>query len=220
MATWIAVAAVLAAAAVAGWWWLHRVDSLGRRASVPWISLGVLAGIALVAVYSAWRHGALERRLSGAASELVGARVHVHCQGYAASFVDAEFEPGYVRFDASGRPARSTTVKADECGHLRSYLGSSKARPSPDEVVAVHLLTHEAMHMAGLTDEARAECAAVQRDARTARLLGASAEEAAALARAYWTAFYPRMPDAYRAPDCGAGGSLDEHLPDAPWTRS
>ena len=40
---------------------------------------------------------------------------------------------------------------------------------------------------------------------------------ATALARSYWTGFYPRMPDGYRSPDCGPGAGLDEHLPDAPW---
>lgn len=213
----MAAAALLGTGAVAGWWWLHRVDSLGRARSVPWFSLGALLVVATVAGYFAWRHGTLEHRLSNAASRLVGATVHVHCQGYAGSFVDAEFEPGYVRFDANGNPERATTIKADECSHLRSYLRSSKARPSPDEVVAVHLLTHEAMHMSGITDEARAECAAVQRDARTARLLGAAPDEAMALARAYWSSFYPRMPDGYRTPDCASGATLDEHLADAPW---
>jgi hypothetical protein len=73
------------------------------------------------------------------------------------------------------------------------------------------------MHMAGRLDESAAECAAVQRDARTARLLGASGGEARALAAAYWRTVYPAMPGGYRSSACRPGGALDEQLPDAPW---
>jgi len=66
-------------------------------------------------------------------------------------------------------------------------------------------------------DESAAECAAVQRDARTARLLGAPGDRALALAVAYWRTVYPAMPDGYRSSSCRPGGAMDEHLPDAPW---
>jgi hypothetical protein len=76
------------------------------------------------------------------------------------------------------------------------------------------------MHLAGHTDESVAECAAVQRDARTARLLGAAAGDALALAVRYWRAVYPAMPGGYRSAACRPGGAMDEHLPDAPWTAA
>jgi hypothetical protein len=63
-----------------------------------------------------------------------------------------------------------------------------------DPVVAVHVLTYEAMHLSGRLNEAAAE-----------------------LAGAYWRNVYPLMPDAYRSTDCRPGGTLDERLPDAPW---
>ena len=65
-----------------------------------------------------------------------------------------------------------------------------------------------------------AACAAVQRDAHTARLLGARPADAAALAGAYWRNVYPLMPDGYRSGDCRPGGPLDEGLADAPWLAS
>ena len=58
----------------------------------------------------------------------------------------------------------------------------------------------------------------MQRDARTAQLLGADPEQALRLARLYWTTVYPRMADDYRSADCRPGGSLDEGLPAAPWS--
>src|SRR4029450_3526010 len=69
-------------------------------------------------------------------------------------------------------------IKRDQCRHLAAYVRSGHGRPSRDQVVAVHVLTHEAMHLSGRLDEAVAECAAVQRDAHTARLLGAGPAEA------------------------------------------
>ena len=81
-------------------------------------------------------------------------------------------------------------------------------------MIAVHVLTHEAMHLAGHTDES----AAVQRDARTTRLLGAPPGEALALAASYWRTVYPATPGGYRAATCRPGGAKDERLPDAPWT--
>ena len=62
-----------------------------------------------------------------------------------------------------------------------------------------------------------AVAAAVQRDAHTARLLGAGDAAAGALAAAYWRNVYPLMPDGYQSPDCRAGGPMDERLADAPW---
>jgi hypothetical protein len=57
----------------------------------------------------------------------------------------------------------------------------------------------------------------VQRDAQLARTLGATAQQAVALARQYWREIYPQMPDAYRSTDCAPGGPLDLGLPDPPW---
>ena len=106
--------------------------------------------------------------------------------------------------------------QARQCRDLAAYLRSDKRRPTRDQV-AVHVLTHEAMHLSGRLDEPAAECAAVQRDAHTARLLGAPADAAAGLAASYWRTIYPRMPDGYRSPECRPGGAMDERLADAPW---
>ena len=219
MLVWLA-ALVLAAAVVATVrWWLRRVDSLGRARPFPLLSvvLLVVAGVGLLAPVA--RHEQLEDRLSSTASALVGSPADVRCQTAGQEFVDAGAELGYVRYGRDGVPERATLIKRGPCRALARYLRSDRQDPSHDEVVAVHVLTHEAMHMSGVTQEARAECLAVQQDARTARLLGASAEEAADLARRYWTSVYPRMPSRYVSADCRPGGPLDQGSPDAPWLR-
>src|SRR3954447_3958080 len=212
----IAVLFLLAAFAVAVRWWLRRYDALGRPRSFPYLGVGLLVVLALVMAVPPYLRHQEEDRLSAVATRLVGTTVKVHCQSLGQEMVDVGSELGYVKWAADGVPEHQTLIKHGPCRALHAYEKSSKLAPTDDEVIAVHVLTHESMHMRGLTDEAQAECAAMQRDATTATLLGADAASAAALARRYWTSMYPRLPDDYRSTECVAGASLDEHLPDAP----
>jgi hypothetical protein len=214
------VAALLAAAmAVVSRWVLRRTDALGRPRRFPAASLVLLVVPAGVLAVPVWRHEQLQHRLGQVASRLSGRRAGVHCQTLGEEFVHAGSELGRVGFDADGQPERTTEITRETCGHLQSYLDHHGVAPTPDQVIAVHVLGHESRHLAGIRDEAQAECQAVQRDAETAQLLGASAASARRLARLYWAVDYPNMPDAYRSGDCAPGGRWDEHLPDAPWNR-
>ena len=76
-------------------------------------------------------------------------------------------------------------------------------------LVAVHVIAHESMHLAGFVDEAEADCLGVQLDALVAVRLGASAAFARQLATDYWTQYYPEQAPRYRSPGCRDGGSLD-----------
>ena len=175
----------------------------------------VAGGLALLAPGIA--RARLENRLEDAASRLIGTRVTVHCQSFGEAFVDAGQELGYVRFSSDGVPEHHTLIKRAQCHDLSDYLDSRGESLTVQDIVAVHTLTHEAIHMSGETNEATTECIAVQRDADMARLLGAPDDDAVALARAYWAQIYPRMPENYRTSQCGPGGELDIDSPDAPW---
>jgi hypothetical protein len=211
------VGLAVAAAVVAARWYANRADELGRRRDFPLVSVVLLAVLAAGAATPGVLRARQERRLAAVASALAGVPVAVRCQRLGSAFVDAGPELGYVRWQPDGTPERRTLIKRDACRDLAAYVRSGGRRPSRAQVVAVHVLAHEAMHMAGLVQEHAAECAAVQRDARAARLLGASPDDARALAVAYWRTVYPAMPDGYRSTACRPGGTLDEHLPDAPW---
>jgi hypothetical protein len=213
----VSAGASLVAVGVVGHWSTRRRDSLGRPRPFPVWSVSLLTVLAVAALVPVARHRIEERRLTRVASALVGHPVTVHCQSTTAALVDAGAELGFVPYDASGVPLPRTTIKRDPCRALSSYLGGDRGSPTYDEVVAVHVLTHEAMHMRGQTNEALAECEAVQRDATTAVLLGASPAQARALAVRYWQGVYPQMPDDYSSADCRPEGRLDEHLPTAPW---
>ena len=213
----VTVIALLVTAGVLVSWTATRVDTLGRRRSFLVAGTAVPLLVALVAGVPVVRHARLEARLATVASQLAGHRVTVRCETLTQSWTDAQAELGYVRFDAEGRPEPRATLGVEACRDLSAWSGSDHAHPTPAQVVAVHVLTHEAMHLTGQADEARAECAAVQRDARTAVLLGATPAQGLALATAYWATDYPSLPDAYRSAACVPGGSLDEGTADAPW---
>jgi hypothetical protein len=198
-------------------WWSRRVDSLGRRNAFPMISVGLCVLLSCGALGNVALHRHTEHRLAAAAGSLAGTTVSVHCQTFAEAWMDVGPELGLVPFGPDGVPEHRTLIKWDTCRKLAGWLHSDHAHPSLDQVIAVHVLTHESMHMAGTQDEAVTECRATQRDVRMAMLLGATHRQARALAATYWREVYPRMTDGYRAAACAPGGSLDEHLPDAPW---
>ena len=217
MSLGIGLSLLLVAALRAVRWWLRRTDSLGRHIAFPLVTVGLCAVLAGSCMVGDIVHRRTEHRLAAAASALAGTQVSVHCQTFAEAWMDVGPELGYVAFGPGGIPEHHTLLKWDTCRRLATYLRSDRSRPSLDEIIAVHVLTHESMHMAGTRDEATAECQAIQRDARTAELLGADPQQSRQLATRYWLAVYPRMSDDYRTSNCAPGAELDQHLPDAPW---
>ena len=212
--------AALGAAGIGGRWLTRRHDELGRPRPFPTISVSLLTVLAIALAVPVVRRHHEEDKLSRVASTLVGHGVRVHCQSIGQALTDLGSELGYVRYGEDGRPEQQTTIKRDPCADLRRYYSGHRHRPTTDEVIAVPVLTHEAMHMKGLLSEDTAECAAVQRDEDTAQMLGATPGEARMLARLYWGTVYPDMPDGYRTPRCAPGGPLDEHLASAPWATA
>ena len=217
---WSALTLTIAAGVVVLRWWLKRYDALGRSRPFPTIAVPLLLALAAACLTPWILRVRLENRLAEAASHVTGAPVSVHCQSLGEAFVDVGSELGYVKFGADGTPEKATFIKRNQCRDLAAYLRSDKVAPSTKEVVALHTLTHEAIHMSGIMNEAKTECLAVQHDAEMARLLGASPEAAAELAGRYWRAIYPRMPADYRSDQCGPDLALDAGRPDSPWALS
>ena len=85
------------------------------------------------------------------------------------------------------------------------------------KLVAVHVIAHESMHLAGVVDESTADCLALQLDAYVAVRLGAGRTFARSLAREYWTSYYPAQDPLYRSASCRDGGPLDLFRDRAGW---
>jgi hypothetical protein len=216
---WSGLALLGLAAALSCRWWLRRTDALGRARPFPWFSTisACLLGCLLLWMWLA--HTRLEDRLGAVASQIAGVEATIDCQGFGEAFVDAGAELGSVDFGPDG-PRRSALIKRSQCAALSDYLTSDKRDPTTAQVIAVHVLTHEAVHMSGVTSEAVTECLAIQYDARAAELLGAPPEYALSLSKRYWTSLYPRMPTEYRSDECGPNGRLDADIASAPWAAT
>jgi hypothetical protein len=212
---YIAVAFAFAALALFVRWLQQR--GVRQHAPFPAIGISSCVVLAVVATFPVVDRVTLESRLSHSSSTLLGTHVEVDCQTLTGSALDMGNELGFVKWGPDGIPERKTLIKHQQCNDLHSYLNSSKQHPSASQILAVHVLTHESMHMSGIKVEYVAECDAMQRDTAMAEVMGAKPAAAHALAVTYWLTVYPNMPDGYRSSDCRPGGSLDLHLPDAPW---
>lgn len=187
--------------------WLGWRHVTGRRAPVL---LALVAASLVVNGALEWRWLVDQGRLSEVTREVAGRDdVHVRCQRMGAAMFYARAYDGFVEYAADGSLPRESFLTWETCRDLHGWVGSGRA-PTRDEVVAVHVLAHEAMHLTGETDEARTECRALQRDAAVARLLGATPAQAEALATRYWTEVYPQVPPAYRSSECAPGQAWDE----------
>lgn len=217
MSLWIALALMITAGVIVLRWFQTRFDTLGRSKPFPSISIGLIL-VLVVASLTPWvLRTRLENRLAEAAGKITGSEVSVHCQSFGEAFADLGAELGYVKFGPNGVPEKATLIKRDQCHDLSDYLKSEMLYPSQDQIIAVHTLTHEAIHMSGVTSESETECMAVQNDSKMAGLLGAPTKGAQTLALQYWRTIYPRMPDNYKSTECGPGLTLDVGLPGAPW---
>jgi hypothetical protein len=180
-------------------------------------AIAVLLVPALVLGWFEYENRMADQLLTSVASTLAGRPVHVECQRLGGALLDMGSELGYVAYDQNGRPGDTTVIEHDACTALYDWLGSDKNHPTDMEMISVHVLAHEAQHLAGVTSEAVAECRSVQTTEQTALLLGATATQARSLAVWYATNVYPRMPDDYRSDQCRKGGSLDLHPNDPSW---
>lgn len=220
MLAWIGVGLLVAAGGVGIRWVSARTDVLGRPRQFPYITVALLITLGCASLAPLVLRVRLERRLENAASKLVGTPVGVRCQSFGGAFVDTGADIGYVIFGADGKPEDWTLIKRQQCGYLSDYLRSDKQNPTRDQIIAVHALTHETIHVTGVRDEAQTECMAMQLDAGMAALLGAEPQSAEGLAIAYWRDIYPWMPASYRSDECSLGGALDAGRPDSPWKLS
>jgi hypothetical protein len=163
-------------------------------------------------------------RLSAIASSLAGRRVTIRCEGLSGALTSAGGESGRTGFTGN-KPASVSYLQEGICQTLHAYTRTVKAGEAcalPCErplaiAWSLNTLAHESYHLAGVRNEAQTECYALQAIDFVARSLGASADQARALAVYSFEQLPGRMPAQYSSPECRDGGQFDLHPLSAVW---
>jgi hypothetical protein len=162
-----------------------------------------------------------ETALGRIASVIAGRGVTVECAGAFATLTDVSSRDGSVEFGPDNTPADEAKLSGATCARLRSFLAGDVpgleclaveadcSEEAERAAVAVNVLSHEAWHLRGVRNEAAAQCYALQTNADTALQLGASPDEAAAIASWVDRRVQPALPSEYRTSECRDGGPLD-----------
>ncbi len=150
-----------------------------------------------------WQHN--EYLYTQAVEPITGPGKTVHCQRVSATWFFAGGELGHVMYNSDGSISPEAWLTYETCHQLGQWMTSDKTKPTLDEVTAVHVLSHEAQHLAGIKNEAIAECRAMMQDSAVAERLGATPAEASALQTTYITKVYPLQSSDYKTQDCPVG---------------
>jgi hypothetical protein len=179
-----------------------------------------------VAAFVAWQHHRRtenQERLAVVASAIAQRSVDVRCPSFWERLVDVRSDDGSVEFDVAGRPSDAARLSESTCERLADFA-RAKRKPrfdclTPDDGAcdgkdvatarALSTLAHEAYHLAGVRDEAAAECYGVQTVDFVAERLGAAAEQGRMVAVWAERTSARTHPEEYHSPECRAGGALD-----------
>lgn len=134
---------------------------------------------------------------------------HLRCQRLSEAFFDVNTtRAGSV----SSEHPNEAVVNYEQCLDLMGWLNSDKTSVEPKQLQALHVLTHEAVHVSGEYNESVTECAAINRDSITVKELGGSSSVMEEVPTRYYKEFFPRMPSEYKLPDCAILPKYDSIL--------
>ena len=167
-----------------------------------------------------------ELRLAAISSRLAERPVAVRCGD-----PHSKEALGSVLF-VNGRPVDYTILAPSTCTALATFAthpeqfdpstcpNGAGCPYAEQAAMALQVVSHEAYHLWGAFEEAKAECYGLQSIFYVADQLGASLEQGKELGRLYWTTLYrvhgTKWPK-YWSPDCRNGGRLDLRPNDARW---
>ncbi|HHT0591987.1 TPA: hypothetical protein ACTXXA_000541 [Legionella anisa] len=194
--------------------WLVYRELTGR---LP-ISKGYLTTSLSLALLFAWppfHHWRFERFLTEVARQLAENQpAKVHCN----TLFDTLFDEEPRVYGHADPKTGYIVIQYPKCSLLMDYV-SHPERATLDEIIALNILTHESMHARGEYNEAKTECEAVQRNYRTALLLGVPDYIAKQNALDYYNDVYLKRRDGYFSKECAPGKAMDEHLIDSTWNE-
>lgn len=207
------VAAILAVMSLVAWYRVMTrygdTDGRGFRA--------VVAGLISILAFTAGYFEVAHHQRQELATEALGVLTDVDgasadCERFSEELFNLSDFQGYVYYDGSN----VVHLRRKVCHNLWDYAHGGQAHPTEGQIVAVHIVAHETMHINGIQSEAVAECRAVQLNHLVAEALGATPEEARELQRRYYADYYPRQRDGYVSGGCAEGGELDIY---SDWTE-
>ena len=132
----------------------------------------------------------------------------VHCNSPFDAIFDNELRAGHAT------TAGEIVFQHSWCKRLKEHLADPKD-PTERELFTIQLFAHEAMHARGELNEKKTDCQAIQRNYRTAKLLGVPADIAKENAMTFYQTTYRRHP--YFSKNCVPGSEWDEGLHDSTW---
>ncbi len=100
------------------------------------------------------------------------------------------------------------------CQHFMEYL-ADPVYVNDDELLAMHIFTHEVMHIRGEYNEQKTDCQAIQRNHLLGEQMGIDPFVAKQNALLYYNSLYSRHP--YYNPSCAPNTELDEKLSNSIW---
>lgn len=182
----------------------------------PYIT--VLAILALLFAWQPFHIWRFEHYLSSIATELADSHpAKVHCNKALDTIVDRE--PTY----SHANPKSGEIVfQPPDCERLMDYLDHPD-HANRYELHSLNTFTHESMHVRGEMNEAKTECEAVQRNYRTAKLLGVPDNIARKNALDFYYGSYMELKTAgpnaarYFSDQCAPDKEMDENLVDSTW---
>jgi len=131
---------------------------------------------------------------------------YLQCQRFSEAFFDIHTTRlGSV---SSAHPNRAV-VNYEECLEIQDWLAGNKSSATPKQLQALHVLTHEAVHVSKEYNEAVTECTAVNRDHLTAKAMGGSKQFVQEMPQRYYTEFFPRMRSDYILAGCTISPEFD-----------
>jgi len=166
--------------------------------------IGVLSIVFLQQAYMEFRWISTERTATEIAQRIAGKQARVHCQRMTEAMFYASGDRGRVEMNRDGSPDDTAMLTWEVCRDLRDWLGSDRQHPSLEQITALHILTHEAVHLTGESSEGRAECVALAQEAAIAEQFGASPDVAKRMVRRYRNEVYPLLATPYLAGNCPA----------------
>jgi hypothetical protein len=164
-----------------------------------------------------------DRRLGRIVTSLAHRRTKVYCY----SSADWNSAPGslgpwraFTRYQTKPKPTL-VLISPEICTELTTLAESRTPvwrEEWPDALArSVGSLAHEAAHVSGIRDEAKADCYALQWIGRAARMLRRTRREGAFLATIYLKHWRPWLRPPYVSRECRSGGKLDLHPQSSRW---